>query len=429
MTEFNTNMLNQTDKGAEILCIGTELLLGNILNGNAKWLAEELAFFGIPHYRQVVVGDNKKRLIEAFLEASNRSRFLITTGGLGPTQDDITVESLAEAFESELTEDETSWELIKAKLDSKNLSSPTIERKQALVPAGAEVIHNKSGTAPGIIWTPQSNFTIITLPGVPSEMRDMWKDSAAKLLYSNIQKKEVISSKILRFSGISESTIAKKVSDLIQLDNPTVAPYASLGDVKLRITARSSSKEDSHQLIDPIIEEIESRIGSFCYGKDEDSLASVTLALLNKRSETIAVAESCTGGQLSSALTSIPGASKTFIGGSIVYANEAKETLLGVPKKLIEEFGAVSKEVVIAMAKGIKKNLQSDWAIAISGVAGPDGGTDKKPVGSVYLGIIGPQDCEAILEDFGKYRSRQAIQTLSVISSLDRLRILLLSRS
>ena len=289
-------------EGVEILCVGTELLLGDILNGNARWIAQELATLGLPHYRQTVVGDNTQRLIAAVREASQRSRVLVTTGGLGPTPDDLTTEALAAAFDTPMEERPELWREIEARLSAGGRPVAASNRRQAFLPVGAEVLPNATGSAPGMIWSPTPGFTILTFPGVPSEMKAMWNATAAPWLLQHGGSTGAFSSRVLRFTGVGESTLAEQVGDLIDNDNPTVAPYASLGDVTLRLTARADSASQAADLLDPLEQELRRRTGSSCYGRDADSLASVVLALLRQAGETVAVAESlhrwCPGGRL-----------------------------------------------------------------------------------------------------------------------------------
>ena len=413
------------NKGVEILCIGTELLLGNILNSNAKWLAEELSLLGLPHYLQTVVGDNSKRLGRVIIDASERSRILITTGGLGPTPDDLTTETIASAFGAELIENEIIVKDILNKFNRK-LILPQNNIKQAKIPKGASIIPNTSGTAPGIIWSPVDNFTVITLPGVPSEMKLMWRKTVRDWLSETFQTRKIINSRILKFTGISESELADMIPEILTSKNPTVAPYASLGEVKLRITAQSNSIDEANKLIDPIEEKLKKLFGLHMFSNDDQTLASIVIDLLRKRGETLSIAESCTGGSLSSTITSIPGSSDVFLGGIIAYNNKVKQNNLGVPSKLIDKYGAVSEQVVKSMALNIRNNFRSDWSIAISGVAGPNGGTEIKPVGLVEFFIQGEKLHESIQENFGSHRSRIDIQKLSVVRALDRLRLFLL---
>jgi len=415
--------------GVEILCIGTELLLGDILNGNAQWLAKELAKLGLSHYLQTVVGDNSARLQKAVLEAAERSRILITTGGLGPTPDDLTTEALAAAFQAELIENREAWLDIKEKTSTRSKPSSSSNRKQALVPIDAKLIPNPSGTAPGMIWHPRKDFTILTFPGVPSELKKMWSQTAMPWLKQHEGAKGTLVSRILKISGIPESTLVEEIGDLLKSKNPTLAPYASLGEVKLRLTAKGATIEQAHKLLLPLEKEIRRRAGVKCYGSDNESLPSVVLKILRKRRETLSVAESCTGGGLGATLTALPKASDAFIGGVIAYNNSIKQKLLGVPEELINKHGAVSEPVVKAMAKGARKALRSDWAIAISGLAGPSGGTKSKPVGSVHIAVAGPQGCESNAKRFGTEKSRIDIQKLSILSGLDQLRLLLLAQS
>ena len=414
--------------GVEILCIGTELLLGNILNGNARWLAEELALLGLPHYRQTVVGDNPERLRAAVLEAAGRCGVLITTGGLGPTPDDLTTETIAAAFNVALEERPQIWSEIQARMGLMGRVVAESNRKQAYLPRDAEILPNPIGTAPGMIWSPRAGFTVITFPGVPSEMREMWHQTVVPWLQRNGGCSEVFVSRLMRFTGIGESTLAELVADLLEQCNPTVAPYAALGEVKLRLTASGHSYEEALQLLDPLEQELRRRTGLLCYGLDDQTLATVVLDLLRQRGETLAVAESCTGGRIGAELTSVPGASDVFVGGVIAYRNQIKHALLNVSNELLAQHGAVSDPVVEAMAEGARCRFAADWSIAVSGVAGPGGGSNDKPVGLVHLAVAGPDGCEASHELFGDRRGRQAIQSLSVVRGLDQLRRRLLAQ-
>ncbi|MFN7677925.1 MAG: competence/damage-inducible protein A [Cyanobacteriota bacterium] len=415
---------------AEILCIGTELLLGDILNSNARWLAQELAGLGVPHHRQQVVGDNRERLMAAAREAAQRCRQLITTGGLGPTLDDLTTESLAAAFHVPLVEHPEVWADIQAKLGARGRPVAPSNRRQALLPEGATVLPNPSGTAPGMIWSPTPGFTILTFPGVPSEMREMWRATAVPWLRRSGLAEGVFLSRRLHVWGIGESLLAEQVADLLTLANPTVAPYAGGGQVTLRVTARGVDAAAAQAALDPVEREIRDRVGLPCFGADGDSLASVVLAELAERGQTLAVAESCTGGGLGAALAAVPGASHSWLGGVMAYANSAKRDLLGVPEALLERWGAVSDPVALAMAEGVRQRLGSDWAIATTGIAGPGGGSPDKPVGLVHVAVVGPEPVPSWSEGvrFGASRGRQAIQALSVGEALNRLRLTLLQQ-
>jgi nicotinamide-nucleotide amidase len=418
-----------TKNGVEILCVGTELLLGDILNGNARWLAQKLADLGLPHFRQTVVGDNTDRLMAAVREAAGRCRILITTGGLGPTPDDLTTAALAAAFDTSLEEHPELWQEIHDKLSAGGRAVASSNRSQALLPIGADVLPNPLGSAPGMIWSPCPDFTILTFPGVPSEMRSMWVETAEPWLRQNGGASSAFVSRRLHFTGIGESDLAEQVGDLFDSVNPTVAPYAALGDVTLRLTASGSSPVQAEALLNPMEEQLLEHTGRFCYGRDDDTLAAVVLRLLGDSGQTLAVAESCTGGALGAALTAVAGSSAVFAGGVIAYSNAVKQQLLGVPEALLDQHGAVSEPVAKAMAEGLRSRLHCDWGIAISGVAGPGGGTVEKPVGMVCLALAGPEGCDAWVQRFGARRGRSAVQQLSVIRALDHLRLRLLSQS
>jgi nicotinamide-nucleotide amidase len=413
---------------AEILCVGTELLLGDILNSNARWLARELAALGVPHHRQEVVGDNRERLMTAVREASSRCQVLITTGGLGPTADDLTTEAIAAAFGAPLVEHPEVWADIQAKLGARGRPVAPSNRRQALLPEGAAVLPNPTGTAPGMIWSPRPGFTILTFPGVPMELRAMWQATAISWLRQAGLAEGVFLSRRLHVWGIGESLLAERVADLLDSANPTVAPYAGGGQVTLRVTARAADSAAAEALLEPVELEIRGRIGSACFGRDDDSLASVVVRALTERGQTLAVAESCTGGGLGAALAAVPGASACWLGGVMAYANAAKRELLGVPEALLERWGAVSDPVAVAMAEGVRARLGSDWAIATTGIAGPGGATADKPVGLVHLAVVGPAPFPSWTEGvrFGASRGREAIQALSVGEALNRLRISLL---
>ena len=430
-------------RSAEILCIGTELLLGTIPNGNARWLAEQLAALGIAHHRQLVVGDNRARLMAAVQEAATRCQVLITTGGLGPTPDDLTTEALAAAFGVPLVEHPQVWNDIQAKLSAQGRICSPSNRKQALLPKGAELLANPTGTAPGMIWSPpavgamQPGFTVLTFPGVPSEMRAMWEATAAPWLRQSDLAEGVFASRMLRFWGVRESALAEQVGDLLALENPTVAPYAGAGEVKLRITARASSPALAEALLDPVEHDLLKRTGPACFAVDRghgqaaldgpSALAAVVLEQLRQRGETLAVAESCTGGGIGAALAAVPGASDVWLGGVIAYANRIKQQVLGVPGLLLERHGAVSEPVALAMAEGARDRLGATWAIAVTGVAGPSGGSADKPVGLVHMALAGPSGSTSKPVQFGSQRGRQLIQTLTAGEALNRLRLQLLA--
>jgi nicotinamide-nucleotide amidase len=414
---------------AEIICVGTELLLGDILNGNAQYIAKELASLGIPHYYQTVVGDNIERLQQAIEIACSRAKILIFTGGLGPTPDDLTCEAIASFFGSPLIERADIIEDITKKYAVRSRVMTPSNRKQALIPQGADILPNPTGTAPGIIWQPKPGLIILTFPGVPYEMHQMWKETAVPYLQSQGWGKEIIYSRMLKFWGVAESALAEKVASFLDLPNPTVAPYASKGEVKLRVSAKASSEVAAEKLIVPVEKQLKEIAGLDYYGADSDTLASVVGELLRADKATVSVAESCTGGGLGQMFTEISGSSDYFWGGIISYDNSAKVKLLGVNLEDLDRYGAVSATVAEQMALGVKNSLGTTWGLSVTGVAGPTGGSETKPVGLVYIGLAGPNGEVVSFENmFGATRGRSLIRHFSACTALDLLRRRLLER-
>jgi len=390
-----------------------------------------LSLLGLNHFRQSTVGDNCDRIIKVIQEISKRSNLLITTGGLGPTPDDLTTEAIAKSFNVPLFERHHVWDEIKQKLSNSKLQENSSSlRKQCFFPNNAQIINNPRGTAPGMIWEPIKGFTILTFPGVPSEMKAMWEETAFEFIKNKFSDSYSLFSNTLKFSGIGESSVAEKINDLLNLKNPTVAPYANLGEVKLRITARAKSELEAKNIIKPVKEKLKKKFSKFIFGEDHDTLPSVLIKELTKRNETIVFAESCTGGLLSSSITSISGSSKVFQGSIVSYSNDLKNSLLNISEEKLTIYGAVSEEVCEAMAINVKEKLGADWAIAISGIAGPNGGSQDKPVGLVYISIAGPNNhITNIKKIFNSTRNRSEIQILSVNVCLNSLRLILLSKS
>jgi nicotinamide-nucleotide amidase len=408
---------------AEIICVGTELLLGEILNSNAQYLAQQLAQLGIPHFYQTVVGDNPERLQKVLAIAAGRSNLIITTGGLGPTPDDLTTEAIADFFAVPLVERPEIWADIQQKFAYIGKKIPENNRKQALLPEGADILPNPVGSAPGMIWQPRPTLLILTFPGVPFELHAMWEATVPDLLRSLGWLQSTFHSRELLYFGISESALAESVNHLFDLSNPTVAPYASYGQARLRITARASTATEALELIAPVEAEILQLTGEHCFGKDDDTLASVVGQYLRQNKQTLAVAESCTGGWLGESITEVPGSSDYFLGGIISYSNAVKIEQLGVSDTDLTEYGAVSEIVARQMAQGVKQKLHSDWGISITGIAGPDGGSETKPVGLVYIGIADPDgDVRAIKHQFSLSRGRNWVRRMSVYSALNHLR-------
>lgn len=403
---------------AEIIAIGTELLLGDIVNTNSQFLSRELAAIGIDVYHQEVVGDNEDRILQAFENAYKRSELIVTTGGLGPTQDDLTKEMAAKYFNKEMVLDEKSLESIENyfKLQGKELKGNN--RKQAYFPSGSTILLNECGTAPGAIIE-EDNKIMIILPGPPREMEMMFKIHVIPYL----QKKtdNIIVSKTLRIFGIGESFMAEQVNHLItEGKNPTVAPYAKNVDVTLRITAKGKTQEECLKLIKPVEDEIRNILGENVYGEGEVTLEAVVSKLLCDKNLTISTAESCTGGMIAEKLISYPGISKVYLEGMVTYSNDAKIKRLGVNKETLDKYGAVSEQTAKEMVEGIARESGSNIAIITTGIAGPGGGTKEKPVGLVYIGLY--VNGVTKIKEFNFQGDRDKIRVRTTMNALDWLR-------
>jgi len=379
------------------LSIGTELLLGQVLDTNSQFLAQELALLGINSFFRCTVGDNKERIKQALEQALKRSDVVITTGGLGPTPDDLTTECIAELFGVEMVMDEDVVGRIRAFFRARGLDMPPSNAKQGLRPKGAEKLHNPAGTAPGIVWdVPRTQLKkigvdadrrlILTFPGVPSELKHMWAETARGMLRERFGA-QLLWSCELKHYGIGESALAEKYRHLLDLENPTVAPYAGTGECRLRVTAKAGTDDEARALAAPVIAEIKRDSGHLCYGEDDQTLESVVGNILADRKLKISLAESCTGGLVSKRLTDVAGSSKYIELNLVTYSNEAKEKMLGVRAATLACYGAVSAECAQEMAQGVRALLSSDIGVSVTGIAGPDGGTPEKPVGLVYLGL------------------------------------------
>ncbi|MFI3174490.1 MAG: competence/damage-inducible protein A [Bacillota bacterium] len=371
---------------AEIIAVGTELLLGDILNTNAQYLSKELATLGIEVYHQCVVGDNPARMRETIETGFSRSDILITTGGLGPTADDLTKEIAAEYFGEELVKDEKALKQISDFFNRIKKEMTDNNIKQAYVPKeNGTVLYNANGTAPGIIFSKNDKIMIL-LPGPPHEVLPMFENQVKPFL-AKIQEVTYIS-EILRVVNLGESKMEHMVKDLIEAQtNPTIAPYAKDSEAILRITAKAKSEDEARKLIAPCKKALRERLGESIYAEGETTMEDVLIGLLKEKNQTVAVAESCTGGLAMSTLIGCSGASAVVLEGCVTYSNEAKMNRLGVKKETLDKFGAVSKEVATEMAEGIAKTAGANMGIATTGVAGPDGGTAEKPVGLVYIAV------------------------------------------
>jgi nicotinamide-nucleotide amidase len=424
---------------AEILSIGTELLLGQIVDTNAQYLAEELAKLGINSYFRTTVGDNKDRIKEALRHAFGRANLIITTGGLGPTADDLTTESIGEFFNVPMIFDEAVYEHIKKLFDMMKFPMPESNRKQAVRPEGSNILPNPVGTAPGIVWQIEPDIckqaglaeiseprAILTFPGVPRELKAMWKETSVKFL-AQTYSTGVFWSCDLRHYGIGESALAEKFAHLLAKSNPTVAPYAGNWECRLRVTARADSDEEAKLLAQPIIDEIRRESGSICYGMNDDTLESVVGDLLTREKKTLSVAESCTGGLVSERLTDRPGSSEYITLNLVTYSNQAKMKFLGVPESVLQDEGAVSSECAGAMAAGVRKLTGSDIGLSVTGIAGPGGGTEEKPVGLVFIGLASENGIQTKKLKIPSRFSRKDIRLRTANEALNMVRLHLLN--
>lgn len=420
----------------EIFSVGTELLLGDILNTNVQYLSKELALLGINVHKQVTVGDNIDRLVNCFREAFEVSNadIVITTGGLGPTGDDITKEAAAKYFQQEMILDENSWKEIQEKCIKFSGGKDKVPKnniRQAMFPKEAKIIKNNHGTAPGAIFI-KENKKIIVMPGPPREMKAMFIEQIFPILKR--QSENVFVSKYLRFFGIGESGLEMQIKDILDnQSNPTVALYAKESEVLIRITASSKSKEESEKMISEKIKEISKICGEYIYLIGDDSISStqteldnVVAKLLIEREKTISVAESCTGGLVASSLINYPGVSKALLEGCVTYSNEAKMSRLGVKKETLEKFGAVSPQTAEEMAMGVANSLNADIGISTTGIAGPDGGTEEKPVGLVYFGIYYEGKTFSVKRIFSG--DRRKVRERATKEALNQVRLLLLEK-
>ena len=426
---------------AEIISIGTELLLGQTINTNASFLANELQSLGIDSYFQTTVGDNTERIHEVLELALQRADIIITTGGLGPTPDDLTHEAVYSFFNTKPSLDKKILKQIENKFHLRGYKKmPKMNKKQAYKSKNAQWISNKLGTANGIIWkirgqrseirdqkkkisplTSHLSPLILTFPGVPKEMYQMWNDTAKPYL-KKISTKNVIFSTTLKFTGIGESALAEKINKFFNLKNPTVAPYASLGEVKIRITAKAKTNKIANKLVAPVVKSILKKTKKYFFGINDETLEELLAKALIRKKKTISIAESCTGGFLSKRLTDIPGSSKYIKLNVTTYSNEAKNKLLGISNEVLKKHGAVSSQVAALMAKGIKKLSGCDVGISITGIAGPSGGSKEKPIGLVYFGLAKGNKIKTQKMLFGSNSSRDEVRFLATQFALNWLR-------
>ncbi len=405
---------------AEILSVGTELLLGQIIDTNAAYLARALSEVGISVYRRVTVGDNMDRLLAALKQALDDADIVLTIGGLGPTMDDITRDGLALALGDTLIFDEGIAQRLRDFFTRRN--TPVLESnlRQAMVPTHGRALDNPNGTAPGLLFEKDGKIGI-ALPGPPNEFNPMVDNIVLPYLRAKTGNVGTIRSLVLRVAGMGESMVEDKVKDLMLDSNPTVAPYAKVGEVHLRVTARADTAAEADALIAERAALVRARLGEVVYGENDDTLEKAVVTLLRERGQTVATAESCTGGLVAQRITDVPGSSAVFLGGVVAYSNEAKTDLVDVPADLIAREGAVSRWVAASLAEGARNRFGATYGIGITGIAGPDGGTPEKPVGLVYIAIAHPGGGDVEQANF--IGSRQVVRTRSAQTALNMVRL------
>lgn len=396
---------------AEMIAVGTELLLGQIVNTNAQFVSEQCAGMGIDVYFQTVVGDNVERIRSALTIAASRADVVICSGGLGPTMDDLTRDALAMHTGAELVMDEPGLQKIEAYFTERNMPILEINRRQALTLKGADVFPNDAGMAVGTALKHEGTLYVL-LPGPPRELKVMFERYAVPWLRSNMDGTAPLFSKSLKFAGIGESSLEHALADLIESQrDPTIAPYAKEGEVMIRLTTRASAEAEAYAKMAAVEEEIRRRVGQQLYAEEDVSLDAVVVKLLRQRGWTLSAAESCTGGLFADMTTSHAGSSEAFLGGVVSYTNAAKEAMLGVPKSLLEgpqAPGAVSAQTAAAMAEGVRQRLGATFGISFTGVAGPSP-SDGKPVGLVFMGIA-QQDKPTEVKELKLSGSREMIK-------------------
>lgn len=404
---------------AEIICVGTEILLGNIVNTNAAYLAEKCAYLGLSNYYQVVVGDNEQRLLETINTAKSRADVIFLIGGLGPTEDDLTKETAAKAFNVELVMDEEAKNNIVTILTNRGIDITNNNFKQALVPKGSIVLYNKNGTAPGIIME-EAGKVVIMLPGPPNEFAPMVDDQVVPYFLKK-GTNDVIYSRVVKLVGVGESKVAEEISDLISMTNPTVATYAKTGEVHIRVTASAANDDEAKALVKPVVKKLKAMYPDNVYSTNADeTLERAVVELLSKNGLSITAAESCTGGLVCGKIVNVAGASEVFRGGYITYSNKQKRNVIGVKKSTLEKYGAVSEQVAAEMAKGVLEVSKADVAISTTGIAGPGGGTPEKPVGLVYIGCAVKN--KVYVEKFNFSGSRNKVRESTVVAALSMVR-------
>ena len=406
---------------AEIICVGTELLLGDVVNTNAAFIAKGLAAIGINVYHHTVVGDNPERLEKSLNDAFLNSDIVITTGGLGPTYDDLTKETIAAHFGKKLVLDQKSLDAIESYYRKSNRVMTDNNRKQAMMPEGCTILYNPNGTAPGCIIEENGKIAVM-MPGPPREMKPMFEGDVTTYLQNKMGGEGALFSKTINFFNIGESAMEAKIHDMIvDMTNPTVAPYSKPAECQLRVTARAADQESAMALINPVVEKIAAIFPDNIYGYDYQSMNQAVVDIFTKKQITLATAESLTGGLIAQRLVEIAGASAVLKGGIVSYTNEVKHNVLGVSTETLDNLGAVSAQCALEMARGAKKLTNADIAVSATGVAGPGGGTEQTPVGRVYVAAVSDKGEEVRELNLARGRAddRETIRNLSAANAYD----------
>lgn len=414
-------MVTDADIGqtAEVITIGDEIVSGLRIDSNSAFVAARLTEIGLNVRFTQSAPDSLEEMEEAFRLALRRSRVVITTGGLGPTDDDITKKAIVKLFKRNLVFHEDILEDIRRRYAARGIEMPAINQNQALLPQGATLFHNKLGSALGICLT-QEGHTFIALPGVPAEMKQIMTDEVLPYLKQH-HPGRAVTSVILRTTGIVESALAERITEDLRLETGVRLSYLpGYSGVVLRVRAEAGNPDEAQAKSTRLVRHLETRAGKYIYGRDDDTLEGVVGQLLKDNDKTLAVAESCTGGQLGMTITSVPGSSAFFLGGIIAYDNEVKVSQLDVDASLIEAHGAVSEECALAMARGCRQRFASGYALAVTGIAGPDGGTEDKPVGTVFIALASGH--AAYARRFNTGVDRESIRARSVFAALEMLR-------
>jgi nicotinamide-nucleotide amidase len=406
---------------AIVLAIGNELVFGQTHESNNAFLSARLTERGIQPLSHLTVGDGQEEIAHAIEQAARRADIVIVSGGLGPTADDLTRDALADAMGVELVENEQCIAELEAFLSSRGYSLTTPNRVQSLMPVGAEPLANSAGTAPGMVAT-LGSATVFCMPGVPHEMRTMFESQVAPRLPSG---SATFVQRHLHTFGLPESLLGEQLADLMTDPNgPRVGTTAKTGVISIRIIADDNDPQRAADAADRVVATVRERLGEAVFGEGDDTLAATVVRMLTQRGETLATAESCTGGQIGHMITAVSGASEVYVGGGVAYANRIKQELLSVPEALLVEHGAVSEPVAAAMAEGARERFGSDWAVSTTGVAGPTGGTEEKPVGLVYIAAAGAEG--SVVRKINFPGTREVVRLRASLAALNLVRTMLL---